>query len=89
RQMPVAGDDDELTLVNASLYSIDVMGCFEMVEVYIRPKAYSPNANCTTFSRAEEKMETSYLMSTGKALKTFPMLKQDGLVGALVCYDGK
>ena len=36
----------------------------------------------------KENMETSYLMSKGKALETFPMLKQDGLVGALVYYDG-
>ena len=34
-------------------------------------------------------MESSYLMSKGKALEAFPMLKQDGLVGALVYYDGK
>ena len=33
-------------------------------------------------------MESSYLMSKGKALEAFPMLKQDGLVGALVYYDG-
>lgn len=36
----------------------------------------------------KENMETSYLMSKGKALETFPMLKGDGLVGALVYYDG-
>ena len=36
----------------------------------------------------KENMETSYLMSNGKALEAFPMLKQDGLVGALVYYDG-
>ena len=36
----------------------------------------------------KENMETSYLMSKGKALEAFPMLKQDGLVGALVYYDG-
>jgi glycerol-3-phosphate dehydrogenase len=36
----------------------------------------------------KENMETSYLMSKGKALETFPMLKSDGLVGALVYYDG-
>ena len=36
----------------------------------------------------KENMESSYLMSKGKALETFPMLKQDGLVGALVYYDG-
>ena len=33
-------------------------------------------------------MESSYLMSKGKALEAFPMLKQNGLVGALVYYDG-
>jgi glycerol-3-phosphate dehydrogenase len=36
----------------------------------------------------KENMETSYLMSKGKALEAFPMLKSDGLVGALVYYDG-
>ncbi|KAF7791470.1 hypothetical protein EIP86_002486 [Pleurotus ostreatoroseus] len=35
----------------------------------------------------KENMESSYLMSKGKALEAFPMLKQDGLVGALVYYD--
>ncbi|KAF8059578.1 FAD dependent oxidoreductase-domain-containing protein [Lyophyllum atratum] len=37
----------------------------------------------------KENMESSYLMSRGKALETFPMLKTDGLVGALVYYDGQ
>ncbi|GJF00671.1 glycerol-3-phosphate dehydrogenase [Phanerochaete sordida] len=37
----------------------------------------------------KENMETSYVMSKGKALEIFPMLKQDGLVGALVYYDGQ
>ncbi|KAF7359183.1 Glycerol-3-phosphate dehydrogenase [Mycena sanguinolenta] len=37
----------------------------------------------------KENMETSYLMSKGKALETFPMLKSDGLVGAVVYYDGQ
>jgi glycerol-3-phosphate dehydrogenase len=36
----------------------------------------------------KENMESSYLMSKGKALETFPMLKGDGLVGAVVYYDG-
>ena len=36
----------------------------------------------------KENMESSYLMSKGKALEAFPMLKQDGLVGAIVYYDG-
>ncbi|KAF8157831.1 FAD dependent oxidoreductase-domain-containing protein [Crassisporium funariophilum] len=37
----------------------------------------------------KENMESSYLMTKGKALETFPMLKSDGLVGALVYYDGQ
>ncbi|KAG9315983.1 FAD dependent oxidoreductase-domain-containing protein [Chiua virens] len=37
----------------------------------------------------KENMETSYLMSKGKALEMFPMLKSDGLVGAVVYYDGQ
>lgn len=37
----------------------------------------------------KENMETSYLMTKGKALEAFPMLKSDGLVGALVYYDGR
>ncbi|KAL4073287.1 FAD dependent oxidoreductase-domain-containing protein [Scleroderma yunnanense] len=36
-----------------------------------------------------ENMESSYLMSKGKALEMFPMLKSDGLVGAVVYYDGQ
>ena len=36
----------------------------------------------------EENMESSYVMSKGQALETFPMLKSDGLVGAIVYYDG-
>lgn len=35
-----------------------------------------------------ENMESSYVMSKGKALEAFPMLKADGLVGAVVYYDG-
>lgn len=36
----------------------------------------------------KENMETSYVMTKGKALETFPMLKSTGLVGAIVYYDG-
>lgn len=36
----------------------------------------------------EENMESSYLISKGKALEAFPLLKPEGLVGALVYYDG-
>jgi glycerol-3-phosphate dehydrogenase len=36
-----------------------------------------------------QNMESSYLMSRGKAIEAFPMLKSDGLVGAVVYYDGQ
>jgi len=37
----------------------------------------------------KENKETSYLMTKSQALEAFPMLKRDGLVGAVVYYDGK
>ncbi|KAF9510998.1 hypothetical protein BS47DRAFT_1373210 [Hydnum rufescens UP504] len=49
---------------------------------YVGCKAYD-------FLAGSENMESSYVMSKGKALDTFPMLKSDGLVGALVYYDGQ
>ncbi|KAJ4477372.1 FAD dependent oxidoreductase-domain-containing protein [Lentinula aciculospora] len=36
-----------------------------------------------------ENMSGSYMMSRSKALETFPMLKQEGLVGAVVYHDGQ
>ena len=36
----------------------------------------------------KENMESSYIMTKGKALETFPMLNSTGLVGAVVYYDG-
>ena len=47
-------------------------------------------AGCKTYDilAGEENMESSYLMTKGKALGAFPMLKSDGLVGAVVYYDG-
>ena len=65
---------------------------FEFCSVFIRywqiPYYYS---GCKMYDllAGKENMESSYLMSKGKALETFPMLKSDGLVGALVYYDGK
>ncbi|KYK54208.1 hypothetical protein DCS_06165 [Drechmeria coniospora] len=35
-----------------------------------------------------EAIESSYFLTRSKALEAFPMLKQKGLVGALVYYDG-
>jgi glycerol-3-phosphate dehydrogenase len=34
-------------------------------------------------------MESSYVLGKGKALEAFPMLKADGLRGAVVYYDGE
>ncbi|CAO1633093.1 unnamed protein product [Sympodiomycopsis kandeliae] len=36
-----------------------------------------------------ENMESSYVLSRGKAMEAFPMLKNDGLAGAVVYYDGQ
>ncbi|TFK34222.1 hypothetical protein BDQ12DRAFT_613977 [Crucibulum laeve] len=36
----------------------------------------------------KENMETRYVMSKGEALEMFPILKSDGLVGAVIYYDG-
>lgn len=34
-------------------------------------------------------LESSYFITRGKALETFPMLRKDDLVGAIVYYDGQ
>ena len=34
-------------------------------------------------------LQGSYFLSRYKALKIFPMLKSEGLAGAMVYYDGK
>lgn len=36
-----------------------------------------------------ENMESSYFLGRGKALEAFPMLKANGLTGAVVYYDGQ
>ncbi|KAF8523298.1 FAD dependent oxidoreductase, partial [Hysterangium stoloniferum] len=41
------------------------------------------------FLAGGENMGSSYVMSKGKAVEAFPMLKTDGLVGAVVYYDGQ
>lgn len=40
------------------------------------------------FLAGSEGIESSYFLTRSKALEAFPMLKQNGLVGALVYYDG-
>jgi len=37
----------------------------------------------------KQNMESSYVLGAGKALEAFPMLKKDGLCGAVVYYDGE
>ncbi|GAA6020494.1 hypothetical protein JCM11491_001374 [Sporobolomyces phaffii] len=37
----------------------------------------------------KQNMESSYVLGAGKALEAFPMLKKDGLCGAVVYYDGQ
>ncbi len=41
------------------------------------------------FLAGGENMESSYVLGKGKALEAFPMLKKDGLAGAVVYYDGQ
>ncbi|PUU78921.1 FAD dependent oxidoreductase-domain-containing protein [Tuber borchii] len=40
------------------------------------------------FLAGKENLESSYFLTRGKALEAFPMLKGNGLAGALVYYDG-
>ncbi|ODA80708.1 hypothetical protein RJ55_03667 [Drechmeria coniospora] len=46
---------------------------------------------CKTYDllAGSEGLESSYLMSRAKALESFPLLRRDNLVGALVYYDGQ
>ncbi|KAK0553510.1 mitochondrial glycerol-3-phosphate dehydrogenase [Tilletia horrida] len=41
------------------------------------------------FLAGSENMESSYVLGRGKALEAFPMLKAQGLAGAVVYYDGQ
>ncbi|KAE8220174.1 hypothetical protein CF319_g6263 [Tilletia indica] len=41
------------------------------------------------FLAGSENMESSYVLGRGKALEAFPMLKGEGLAGAVVYYDGQ
>lgn len=36
-----------------------------------------------------QNMESSYAIGRGKAMEAFPMLKGEGLAGAVVYYDGE
>ena len=41
------------------------------------------------FLAGKENMESAYWMGRGKAMQAFPMLKEEGLVGGVVYYDGE
>ncbi|EFW98610.1 glycerol phosphate dehydrogenase mitochondrial [Grosmannia clavigera kw1407] len=49
---------------------------------------YWMGTKCYDFLAGSEGIESSYFLTKSKAVDAFPMLKQDGLVGALVYYDG-
>ncbi|KAG0302574.1 mitochondrial glycerol-3-phosphate dehydrogenase [Dissophora globulifera] len=55
---------------------------WQMPYYWIGSKAYDLLAG-------HQGMESSYVLSRGKALEAFPMLKDDKLVGAMVYYDGQ
>lgn len=59
-----------------------------MLPVYDLWKApyYWAGTKCYDFLAGKENLESSYFLTRGKALEAFPMLKGDGLVGALVYY---
>ncbi|KAJ1948255.1 mitochondrial glycerol-3-phosphate dehydrogenase, partial [Dispira parvispora] len=48
-------------------------------------------AGCKAYDllAGKQGLESSYLLTRGKAIEAFPMLKQDKLKGALVYYDGQ
>lgn len=59
-----------------------------MLPVYDWWKApyYWAGTKCYDFLAGKENLESSYFLTRGKALEAFPMLKSDGLAGALVYY---
>ncbi|TGZ80304.1 glycerol-3-phosphate dehydrogenase [Ascodesmis nigricans] len=61
-----------------------------MLPVYEWWKApyYWAGTKCYDFLAGKENLESSYFLTRGKALEAFPMLKGEGLAGALVYYDG-
>ena len=69
---------------------VDPIFCFDELTVcrYWQVPYYWFGCKMYDLLAGKENMESSYLMTKGKALEAFPMLKSDGLVGALVYYDG-
>ncbi|KAI9773795.1 MAG: mitochondrial glycerol-3-phosphate dehydrogenase [Geoglossum simile] len=61
-----------------------------MLPIYQWRKApyYWLGTKCYDLLAGAENIESSYFLTRSKALDSFPMLKRNGLVGALVYYDG-
>ncbi|RPB25952.1 DAO-domain-containing protein [Terfezia boudieri ATCC MYA-4762] len=61
-----------------------------MLPIYQWWKApyYWAGTKAYDFLAGKENLESSYFLTRGKAMEAFPMLKEEGLVGALVYYDG-
>lgn len=59
-----------------------------MLPIYQWWKApyYWAGTKAYDFLAGKENLESSYFLTRGKAMEAFPMLKEDGLVGALVYY---
>ena len=62
-----------------------------MLPVYSRIKLPYYWIGCKMYDllAGKQNLSSSYLLSKSQALHNFPMLKSDGLVGALVYYDGQ
>ena len=60
---------------------IPINSWFQVPYFWAGTKAYD-------FLAGSENIESSYFLTRSKALDAFPMLKKDGLKGALVYYDG-
>lgn len=59
-----------------------------MLPIYHWWKApyYWAGTKCYDWLAGKENLESSYFLTKGKAMDAFPMLKEEGLVGALVYY---
>jgi hypothetical protein len=60
----------------------------DYVQRYWQVPYYYAGTKLYDMVAGRQNMESSYVLSRGKALEAFPMLKSDGLVGAVVYYDG-
>jgi len=67
---------------------IAILSIYKFTPRYWQIPYYWAGCKLYDLLAGKENMEGSYLMTRGKALEAFPMLKQDGLVGAIVYYDG-